>query len=124
MNVLEGLFVVGATAGGVWLTREVLTHNDLHGARATITDTGTDVAEKVGHVLGGIGRTTGDLVEKSVTGGGKLVATGTGAMLGFTTSAAERLLFVHREPEKVAAEPATTRAAAAPRPARKRPVAA
>jgi hypothetical protein len=97
MNVVEGMVVVGATAGGVWLTREVLKHADLRGAGRTISRSGTDVADRVGHLVGGVGRASGDLAEKAVSGGGHLLAAGTGAAVGLGTAAAERVLFVHRE---------------------------
>lgn len=113
MNVFEGLVVVGVTASGVWLTREVLKRTDASHVRRTVTESGTDVAEKVGHLIGGLGRTTGDWVEKAVTGGGKLVATGTGTAIGLTASAADRLLLVHHEPAHEATSEETTEATTA-----------
>lgn len=97
MVVTQALVVAGAaTAGGIWLTREVLERIDPETARWQVARAGAGIAERVGHVVGAIGRSSADTAERLVTRGGQLAASGTGAAVGVGTAVAARVLFVHR----------------------------
>jgi hypothetical protein len=124
MDLLQGALLTGATATGVVVVERVRRRGSREAVREDVTRVGTEVAERVGKVVGFVGHAggrvlgrsaevadgLGDTTTRFVASAGRTVASGAGAAVGAYAGMVDRI--VPKRHESTPAAPTEKRRAA------------